>query len=94
MKGNNQKSIEYYQQHFESARNEKVNKDRRLIDKARVYLGMAKANMGIGKFKKYINSPKTTILKLLLNQPKISSLCSNGKPRRTNKIRELYCIFF
>jgi hypothetical protein len=49
MKGNNAKSIDFYQQHFESARNEKNNKDRRLIDKARVYLGMAKANANIGK---------------------------------------------
>jgi hypothetical protein len=52
MKNNNPKSIEYYQQHFESARNEKNSKDRRLIDKARVYLGMAKANTGIGNNKR------------------------------------------
>jgi hypothetical protein len=48
MKGNNQKSIECYQQHFESAKNERTEKKRQLIDKARVYLGLARANSSIG----------------------------------------------
>lgn len=65
MKGNNQKSIEFYQQHFESARNEKVNKDRRLIDKARVYLGMAKANMGIDNYLKIVTQSAQNIKPLL-----------------------------
>jgi len=47
MKGNSKKSIEYYQQHFDSAKNERQEKNRKLIDKARVYLGMAKANVNI-----------------------------------------------
>ena len=50
MKGNNTKSIEFYQQHFDSAKNERQEKNRKLIDKARVYLGMAKANVNISKF--------------------------------------------
>ena len=49
MKGNNTKSIEFYQQHFDSAKNERIEKNRKLIDKARVYLGMAKANVNISK---------------------------------------------
>ena len=51
IKGETKKSIENYQIHFESARNEKHNKDRKLIDKARVYLGIAKANNTNGKTK-------------------------------------------
>jgi len=47
MKGNSTKSIEFYQQHFDSAKNERQEKNRKLIDKARVYLGMAKANVNI-----------------------------------------------
>jgi len=53
MKGNNTKSIEFYQQHFDSAKNERQEKNRKLIDKARVYLGMAKANVNISKFFRY-----------------------------------------
>jgi hypothetical protein len=49
MKGNVSRSIESYQLHFDSAKNERTHKQRKLIDKARVYLGLAKANANIGK---------------------------------------------
>lgn len=48
MKGDNKKSIDFYQQHFDSAKNERQEKNRKLIDKARVYLGIAKANVNLG----------------------------------------------
>jgi len=53
MKGNSTKSIEFYQQHFDSAKNERQEKNRKLIDKARVYLGMAKANVNISNFLRF-----------------------------------------
>jgi len=65
MKGNNTKSIEFYQQHFDSAKNERQEKNRKLIDKARVYLGMAKANVNINNFIKNVGNSETNISKLL-----------------------------
>jgi len=65
IKGNTAKSIEYYQGHFDSARNEKINKDRKLIDKARVYLGMAKANANIDNFIKTVLNSSVNIKPLL-----------------------------
>lgn len=48
-KKNIAKSLDYYQQHFDLARLEKaVDKNRALIDQARVNLGIAKANANIG----------------------------------------------
>lgn len=49
-KKNIPKSLDYFQQHFDLARLEKaLNKNRALIDQARVNLGIAKANANIGK---------------------------------------------
>ena len=49
-KGNIPKSLEFYQQHFDCARTEKSeNKDRKLVDRARVTYGLAKANSTIGR---------------------------------------------
>jgi hypothetical protein len=67
MKGNNQKSIECYQQHFESAKNERTEKKRQLIDKARVYLGLAKANSSIGNFLLIFIIFSENHLKIVLN---------------------------
>ncbi|EGR30552.1 hypothetical protein IMG5_129380 [Ichthyophthirius multifiliis] len=50
-KGNVPKSLEYYKQHFDGARTEKPDKkDRKLVDRARVTLGIAKSNATIGNF--------------------------------------------
>jgi len=65
MKGNSTKSIEFYQQHFDSAKNERQEKNRKLIDKARVYLGMAKANVNINNFIKNVGNTEQNIGKLL-----------------------------
>lgn len=66
MKGNPQKAIDFYTQHFESARNAKPpHKDRVFIDKARVYLGMAKANMGIDNFLKLVTQSAQNIKPLI-----------------------------
>lgn len=46
--GDLKKSLEYYQHYFECARSEKENKNRRLIDKARVIVGIAKADQFMG----------------------------------------------
>lgn len=60
-----EESLDYYQKHFNSARTEKQ-KDRKLVDKARVTYGIALAN---SKFDQYIkivaNSDKN--LKALLD---------------------------
>jgi len=48
-KKNIPKSLDYYQQHFDLARLEKANqKNRTLVDQARVNLGIAKSNANIG----------------------------------------------
>jgi len=64
-KGNSTKSLEYYNKHFECARLEKKDKDRRLVDKARVILGMAKANVNIGNFIKIVQGSTENVKGLL-----------------------------
>lgn len=66
-KGNIQKSLEFYQQHFDCARTEKSDtKNRKLVDKARVTFGIAKANATIENYIKLVaNSDKN--LKALLD---------------------------
>lgn len=66
MKGNTAKSLEYYQQHFDCAKNEKVDTKRRpIVDKARVTLGIAKANANIAKYIAIVNKSSTAIKPLL-----------------------------
>jgi len=64
-KGNNTKSLDYYTKHFECARLEKKDKDRRLVDKARVILGMAKANVNIANFLKIVQNSNQNIKGIL-----------------------------
>ncbi|KAM3134990.1 hypothetical protein pb186bvf_012990, partial [Paramecium bursaria] len=66
-KGNTAKSLEYFQQHFDCAKSEKSeNKNRKLIDKAKVTYAIAKANAYIDNYIKLVaNSDKN--LKALLD---------------------------
>ncbi|KAM3132429.1 hypothetical protein pb186bvf_015529 [Paramecium bursaria] len=66
-KGNTAKSLEYFQQHFDCAKSEKSeNKNRKLIDEARVTYAIAKANAYIDNYIKLVaNSDKN--LKALLD---------------------------
>jgi tetratricopeptide (TPR) repeat protein len=64
-KGNPQKSLDFYTKHFECARLEKKDKDRKLVDKARVILGMAKANGNQGNFIKIVQNSNQNIKVLL-----------------------------
>jgi uncharacterized glyoxalase superfamily protein PhnB len=48
-KGDEKASLDYYRQHFDGARTEKSEKkDRKLVDRARVTFGIAKAKSNIG----------------------------------------------
>lgn len=65
-KKNTSKSLEFYQLHFDAARTEKPeNKSRKLIDKARVTLGIAKSNSNIGNFLKWIEKSNDNMKPLL-----------------------------
>ncbi|CAD8090961.1 unnamed protein product [Paramecium sonneborni] len=66
-KGNTAKSLEYFQQHFDCAKSEKPEqKSRKLIDRARVTYGIAKANAFMDNYIKLVaNSDKN--LKALLD---------------------------
>jgi len=57
--------LEYYNKHFECAKLEKKEKDRVLIDKARVILGMAKANQNISTFIKTVQTADGNMKPLL-----------------------------
>ncbi|KAL4511805.1 hypothetical protein ABPG72_012650 [Tetrahymena utriculariae] len=65
-KGNIPKSLDYYKQHFDGARTEKADKkDRKLVDRARVTLGIAKANANIDKYIELVKNSDKDIYKLL-----------------------------
>jgi hypothetical protein len=58
--------LEYYQQHFDLARLEKQNqKNRTLVDQARVNLGIAKANAAIDNFIKIVSNSSQNLKPLL-----------------------------
>lgn len=65
-KGNVQKSLEFYQQHFDCAKNEKPEmKKRQIVDQARITLGIAKANANISKFINIVKKSNENIKPLL-----------------------------
>eukprot|EP00331_Platyophrya_macrostoma_P030307 CAMPEP_0176443648 /NCGR_PEP_ID=MMETSP0127-20121128/22562_1 /TAXON_ID=938130 /ORGANISM="Platyophrya macrostoma, Strain WH" /LENGTH=424 /DNA_ID=CAMNT_0017828945 /DNA_START=23 /DNA_END=1297 /DNA_ORIENTATION=- len=63
--GDVKKSLEYYQHYFECARSEKDNKNRKLIDKARVIVGIAKADLNMDEHIKKTSNTFTNIKPLL-----------------------------
>eukprot|EP01016_Furgasonia_blochmanni_P056087 TRINITY_DN949_c0_g1_i5.p1 TRINITY_DN949_c0_g1~~TRINITY_DN949_c0_g1_i5.p1 ORF type:complete len:163 (+),score=35.82 TRINITY_DN949_c0_g1_i5:56-490(+) len=64
-KGMTIKALEYYQFHFDNARSEKKNKDRKLIDRARVIYGIAKANSTMPNHIKVVANSDKNIKALL-----------------------------
>lgn len=48
-KGDRDNALKNYKAFFQDAKNDKVNKDRRLVDNARISLGLARGTHNIGK---------------------------------------------
>lgn len=70
--GDVKKALEYYQHYFECARSEKENKKRKLIDQARVIVGIAKADLTMG-----------IVLILFLGLPNLLLVCIEDHIKKT-----------